>query len=151
MVTNFRLQITNILLSYSFCLIFAVPLITRHFSLPIKKPPSIDIYLLCLLSLRYSGYRENTYPYRHSKEYWNLIAARLAFVVVFHFVVHSITSMIAWIIPDVPENLKFKQEREKQVVKEKLGVPSDDEEESEDEDVEDETDKTDRPEFVSGI
>ena len=49
--------------------------------------------------------------------------------------------MIAWIIPDVPENLKFKQEREKQVVKEKLGVPSDDEEESEDEDVEDETDK----------
>ena len=60
--------------------------------------------------------------------------------------------MIAWVIPDVPENLKFKQEREKQVIKEKLGAPSDDEEESEDEDVEDETDKTsDRPEFVSGI
>ena len=60
--------------------------------------------------------------------------------------------MIAWVIPDVPENLKFKQEREKQVIKEKLGAPSDDEEDSEDEDVEDETDKTsDRPEFVSGI
>ena len=50
--------------------------------------------------------------------------------------------MIAWIVPDVPENLKFKMEREKQVVKEKLGIASDDEEESEDEDVEDETDKT---------
>ena len=47
--------------------------------------------------------------------------------------------MIAWIVPDVPENLKFKIEREKQVVKEKLGVVSDDEE-SEDE--EDESDTT---------
>lgn len=107
---------------------------------------------MCFVSLRYSGFRENTYPYNYSKEYWNLIAVRLAFVVVFHFVVHSITNMIAWVIPDVPENLKFKQEREKQVIKEKLGASSDDEEESEDEDVEDETDKTfDRPEFVSGI
>ena len=40
--------------------------------------------------------------------------------------------MIAWIVPDVPENLKFKMEREKQVVKEKLGVASDDEESEED-------------------
>lgn len=89
-------------------------------------------------SLRYPGYHDNTYPYNHSEQYWNLIAARLAFVVVFFFVVHSITAMIAWIVPDVPENLKFKMEREKQVIKEKLGVASDDEE-SEDEDV---TDKT---------
>lgn len=42
--------------------------------------------------------------------------------------------MIAWIIPDVPEYLKFKSEREKQVVREKLGKASDDEEESEEED-----------------
>ena len=42
--------------------------------------------------------------------------------------------MIAWIVPDVPENLKFKMEREKQVVKEKLGVASDDEESQDEED-----------------
>lgn len=42
--------------------------------------------------------------------------------------------MIAWIVPDVPENLKFKMEREKQVVKEKLGVTSDDEESEDEED-----------------
>lgn len=60
--------------------------------------------------------------------------------------------MIAWIVPDVPENLKFKMEREKQVVKEKLGVASDDEEESEDEDVEDETNTTShRPVLKSDI
>ena len=51
--------------------------------------------------------------------------------------VHSITSLIAWIIPDVPEDLKFKSEREKQVIKEKLGVASDDEDDSGDEDDED--------------
>ena len=62
------------------------------------------------------------------------MAARLAFVIVFVFIVYSITSMIAWIIPDVPEYLKFKSEREKQVVREKLGKASDDEEESEEED-----------------
>ena len=57
--------------------------------------------------------------------------------------------MIAWIVPDVPENLKFKMEREKQVVKEKLGVASDDEE-SEDE--EDETDTlSQRPVFKADI
>ena len=77
--------------------------------------------------------------YNHSEQYWNLIAARLAFVVVFFFVVHSITAMIAWIVPDVPANLKFKMEREKQVVKQKLGVASDDEESEDEEDV---TDKT---------
>lgn len=102
-------------------------------------PIKLSLPLLFLLSsLRYPGYHDNTYPYNHSEQYWNLIAARLAFVVVFFFVVHSITAMIAWIVPDVPENLKFKMEREKQVIKEKLGVASDDEE-SEDEDV---TDKT---------
>ena len=90
-------------------------------------------------SLRYAGYHDSTYPYNHSEQYWNLIAARLAFVVVFFFVVHSITAMIAWIVPDVPANLKFKMEREKQVVKQKLGVASDDEESEDERDV---TDKT---------
>lgn len=57
--------------------------------------------------------------------------------------------MIAWIVPDVPENLTFKMEREKQVIKEKLGIASDDEQ-SEDE--EDETDTTSqRPVLKSDI
>ena len=90
--------------------------------------------LSCHSSFRYSGYHDSTYPYNYSEQYWNLIAARLAFVVAFFFVVHSITAMIAWIVPDVPENLKFKMEREKQVVKEKLGVASDDEESPDEED-----------------
>lgn len=79
-----------------------------------------------------------------------MVAARLAFVVVFQFLVYSITSLIAWAVPDVPENLKFKQERERQVVKEKLGVPSDDDDSGED--GEDDADKTtDEVALVSAI
>ncbi|CAH3023703.1 unnamed protein product [Porites evermanni] len=80
----------------------------------------------------YSSYRESTYPYGYSKEYWNVVAARLAFVIAFIFVVYSLTSMIAWIIPDVPEHLEFKNQRENQVVREKLGTASEDESEEED-------------------
>ena len=57
---------------------------------------------------------------------------------VFQFVVYSLTGLIAWIIPDVPEDLQFKEERERQVVKEKLGTASDDEDDSGEEDTEDE-------------
>lgn len=82
--------------------------------------------------LSYSSYRESTYPYGYSKEYWNVVAARLAFVVVFVFVVYSLTNMIAWIIPDVPEHLEFKSQRENQVVRKKLGKASEDESDEED-------------------
>ena len=83
---------------------------------------------------RYAGYHDNTYPYKFSRQYWHVVAARLAFVLAFQFVVYSVTSMVGWAIPDIPENLKFKIEREKQVAKAALQPPSDDDEEEEDED-----------------
>lgn len=70
---------------------------------------------------RYKGYYENTYPYKRSSEYWNILAARLAFVFIFQFVVYTITAFIAWIIPDIPEELKFKMKREKELEKAILG------------------------------
>lgn len=69
---------------------------------------------------RYKGYYQNYYPYKHSTEYWNILAARLAFVFVFQFTVYAITSFIAWAIPDVPEELVFKIKREKELEKEIL-------------------------------
>ena len=66
---------------------------------------------------RYKGYFEDTYPYKRSGEYWNILAARLAFVLIFQFVVYSITAFIAWIIPDIPEELKFKMKKEKELEK----------------------------------
>ena len=71
--------------------------------------------LFCLL--RYKGYYNNYYPYNRSTEYWNILAARLAFVFVFQFVVYAIASFIAWIIPDTPEELEYKMKREKELAK----------------------------------
>ena len=39
------------------------------------------------------------------------MAARLAFVIVCQFVVYSITGFVAWIVPDVPGDIQFKDER----------------------------------------
>ena len=85
----------------------------------------ITLFLLLLLLFflfffcffRYKGYFEDTYPYKRSGEYWNILAARLAFVLIFQFVVYSITAFIAWIIPDIPEELKFKMKKEKELEK----------------------------------
>ena len=66
---------------------------------------------------RYRGYHDNTYPYGYSRTYWHLLTARLAFVFVFQFVVYAVTSFIAWLVPDRPDELEFKVEREKQVIK----------------------------------
>ena len=76
----------------------------------------IDSAVLHFL-LRYKGYHNNYYPYNRSTEYWNILAARLAFVFVFQFVVYAIASFIAWIIPDTPEELEYKMKREKELAK----------------------------------
>ena len=74
-------------------------------------------FLFFFCFFRYKGYFEDTYPYKRSGEYWNILAARLAFVLIFQFVVYSITAFIAWIIPDIPEELKFKMKKEKELEK----------------------------------
>lgn len=78
-----------------------------------------DIVLsrLVCISFRYKGYHDNFYPYKRSSEYWNILAARLAFVFVFQLTVYFITTFIAWIIPDIPEELEYKKKREKELEK----------------------------------
>ena len=70
-----------------------------------------------LLHFRYSGYFESFPPYKQNKQYWQVIAGRLAFVFVFQFTVYVITSFIAWLVPDVPKNLELKEKREKHLTK----------------------------------
>ena len=74
-------------------------------------------FLLLLFLFRYKGYHDDYYPYKRSSEYWNILAARFAFVFVFQFIVYSITTFIAWIVPDTPEELEFKKKREKELEK----------------------------------
>ncbi|CAH3023696.1 unnamed protein product [Porites evermanni] len=69
---------------------------------------------------RYPGYHEPHAPYAVTKEYWHVIAARLAFVFVFQYVVYACTKFVAWLVPDRPKLLELKIKREEFLAKESL-------------------------------
>ncbi|XP_027870657.1 anoctamin-1a isoform X2 [Xiphophorus couchianus] len=65
---------------------------------------------------RYKDYREppwsNT-PYELSKEFWAILAVRLAFVIVFQNVVMLMSDFVDWLIPDIPKDISFQIHKEK--------------------------------------
>lgn len=59
----------------------------------------------------YADYREPPWVeenrrYKFTSYYYRLLAARLSFVVIFENVIATITSLMRWIIPDVPQKLR---------------------------------------------
>ncbi|XP_057310840.1 anoctamin-4-like isoform X2 [Hydractinia symbiolongicarpus] len=61
---------------------------------------------------RYPGFHEDTSPYRRSKDYWIILAARLSFIIAFQAFVLAVTFVVAYLIPDVPKTLELKVKRE---------------------------------------
>ncbi|CAF3386640.1 unnamed protein product [Rotaria socialis] len=58
---------------------------------------------------RYRDFRESTGPYyAHTSMYWNVAAARLAFMIVFEHTVFFTIYLIQWMIPDVPKDIQVK-------------------------------------------
>ena len=72
------------------------------------------------VSCRYPGYHEPHAPYEVTKQYWHVIAARLAFVFVFQYIVYACTKFVAWLVPDRPKLLELKIKREEFLAKEAL-------------------------------
>ena len=95
-----------------------IPFILAFYFLVVSPYQKLIKIPSLLLHFRYSGYFEDFPPYKQSKQYWQVIAGRLAFVFVFQFTVYVITSFIAWLVPDVPKNLELKEKREKHLTKE---------------------------------
>uniref|UniRef100_A0A8C4ZFD0 Anoctamin n=1 Tax=Gadus morhua TaxID=8049 RepID=A0A8C4ZFD0_GADMO len=65
---------------------------------------------------RYKDYREppwSTSPYEISKEFWAVLAARLAFVIVFQNVVMLMSDVVDWLIPDIPKDISMQIHKEK--------------------------------------
>uniref|UniRef100_A0A8C2YXB0 Anoctamin n=1 Tax=Cyclopterus lumpus TaxID=8103 RepID=A0A8C2YXB0_CYCLU len=65
---------------------------------------------------RYKDYREppsSSAPYELSKEFWAVLAARLAFVVVFQNVVMLMSDFVDWLIPDIPKDISLQIHKEK--------------------------------------
>lgn len=69
---------------------------------------------------RYPGYRIPRVPYDVTKQYWHVIAARLAFVFAFQYIVYAFTKFVAWLVPDRPKLLDLKIRREEFLAKEAL-------------------------------
>ncbi|XP_054881404.1 anoctamin-1-like isoform X2 [Poeciliopsis prolifica] len=65
---------------------------------------------------RYKDYREPPWsptPYEISKEFWAVLAVRLAFVIVFQNVVMLMNDIVDWLIPDIPKDISQQIHKEK--------------------------------------
>ncbi|XP_058554577.1 anoctamin-7 [Neofelis nebulosa] len=67
---------------------------------------------------RYQAFREDDGQY--SPTYWNLLAIRLAFIIVFEHVVFSIGRILDLLVPDIPESVEVKVKREYYLAKQAL-------------------------------
>lgn len=67
---------------------------------------------------RYRAFRDHDGHY--SGTYWNLLAIRLAFVIVFEHVVFSIGRVLDLLVPDIPESVQIKVKREYYLAKQAL-------------------------------
>ncbi|XP_076879825.1 anoctamin-1a isoform X1 [Brachyhypopomus gauderio] len=68
---------------------------------------------------RYKDHRDPPWsdtPYELSREFWNILSARLAFVVVFQNVVMLMTDFLDWLIPDIPKDISLQIQKEKHLI-----------------------------------
>ncbi|XP_031798459.1 anoctamin-3 isoform X3 [Sarcophilus harrisii] len=72
---------------------------------------------------RYRDYRAPPWSnnsYELTLQFWHVLAARLAFIIVFEHLVFGIKSFIAYLIPDMPKDLSDRVRREKYLVQEMM-------------------------------
>ncbi|XP_042081283.1 anoctamin-1 isoform X2 [Haplochromis burtoni] len=81
-----------------------------------KEPMDPSHFGYPVVICRYKDYREppwsNT-PYELSKEFWAVLAVRLAFVIVFQNVVMLMNDIVDWLIPDIPKDISLQIHKEK--------------------------------------
>ncbi|CAM4613918.1 anoctamin-7 [Caretta caretta] len=70
------------------------------------------------VTCRYRAYRDESG--RYSLTYWNLLAIRLGFIIVFEHVVFFIARVIDLMVPDIPESLQIKVKHERYLAKQAL-------------------------------
>uniref|UniRef100_A0A665V5S5 Anoctamin n=1 Tax=Echeneis naucrates TaxID=173247 RepID=A0A665V5S5_ECHNA len=92
-------------------------------SLSVFNISRIQLTTLWIFLCRYRDYR---YPPGHEKEYehtmqfWHILAAKLAFIIIMEHVVFSVKFFVAWMIPDVPSDVRARVKRERYLVQEYL-------------------------------
>ncbi|MGH0116504.1 UNVERIFIED_CONTAM: hypothetical protein FKN15_009637 [Acipenser sinensis] len=72
---------------------------------------------------RYRHYRDppnSIEPYSYTLQFWHVLAARLAFIIVFEHMVFTIKNLISYLIPDLPKDLRDRMRREKYLIQEMM-------------------------------
>ncbi|XP_065700767.1 anoctamin-7 [Patagioenas fasciata] len=77
-----------------------------------------DFVLQSNATCRYRAFRDR--DGNLTLTYWQLLAVRLGFVILFEHVVFFIGRVIAWLVPDIPESVEVKVKREQYLAKEAL-------------------------------
>ncbi|KAJ8002519.1 hypothetical protein DPEC_G00159750 [Dallia pectoralis] len=67
---------------------------------------------------RYSSGHERQYT--HTMQFWHILAAKLAFIIIMEHVVFLVKFFVAWMIPDVPSEVKARIKRERYLIQEYL-------------------------------
>ncbi|XP_041856401.1 anoctamin-5-like isoform X2 [Melanotaenia boesemani] len=71
-------------------------------------------------------YRDYRYPpghqreYTHTMQFWHILAAKMAFIIIMEHVVFVVKFFVAWMIPDVPTDVKARIKRERYLIQEYL-------------------------------
>uniref|UniRef100_A0A3P9AIN2 Anoctamin n=1 Tax=Esox lucius TaxID=8010 RepID=A0A3P9AIN2_ESOLU len=75
-----------------------------------------------ITTCRYRDYRNppGVDQYKHTMRFWHILAAKLAFIIIMEHVVFLVKFFVAWIIPDVPSEVKARIKRERYLVQEYL-------------------------------
>ncbi|KAM6408232.1 anoctamin-5 isoform 1-T1 [Rhynochetos jubatus] len=81
---------------------------------PERNKPKLnpENFVIC----RYRDYRyppDHERKYLHTMQFWHILAAKLAFIIIMEHVVFIVKFFVAWMIPDVPADVKAKIKREK--------------------------------------
>ncbi|TNN80562.1 Anoctamin-5 [Liparis tanakae] len=71
-------------------------------------------------------YRDYRYPpghqkeYKHTMQFWHILAAKMAFIIIMEHVVFVVKFFVAWMIPDIPSDVKARFKRERYLIQEYL-------------------------------
>ncbi|XP_054633657.1 anoctamin-5 isoform X2 [Dunckerocampus dactyliophorus] len=78
------------------------------------------------VDIKTCSYQDYRYPPNHEKKYqhtflfWHILAAKLAFIIVMEHIVFTVKFFVAWMIPDVPADVRVRVKRERYLVAEYL-------------------------------
>ncbi|NWU83359.1 ANO2 protein, partial [Onychorhynchus coronatus] len=81
--------------------------------------PANSLFAQDVLFCRFKDYREPPWSpnqYEFSKQYWAVLSARLAFVILFQNLVMFLSVLVDWMIPDIPKDISQQIKKEKTVI-----------------------------------